>query len=97
VRYDRYAVGLHHLALSASSRSAFDERADWLRAHGAQIEAVLRSTLHARPVELGERGAFEHDVGPSPQVPQLVFVEVASAALRGGGELGRCASALVRP
>jgi catechol 2,3-dioxygenase-like lactoylglutathione lyase family enzyme len=36
---DRYAVGLHHLALEASSRAAVDERADWLRARGAEIES----------------------------------------------------------
>jgi glyoxylase I family protein len=38
-RYDRYAVGLHHLALDAGSRAAVDERADWLRARGAEIES----------------------------------------------------------
>ena len=37
--YDRYRVGLHHLALEASSRSSVDERADWLRAQGAEIES----------------------------------------------------------
>ena len=37
--HDRYAVGLHHLALDAGSRAAVDERADWLRAHGAEIES----------------------------------------------------------
>ena len=36
--YDRYRVGLHHLALEAHSRAAVDERFDWLRAHGAEIE-----------------------------------------------------------
>jgi catechol 2,3-dioxygenase-like lactoylglutathione lyase family enzyme len=35
---DRYAVGLHHLAIEAPSRAAVDERADWLRAQGAEIE-----------------------------------------------------------
>ncbi|MGH2942741.1 MAG: VOC family protein [Solirubrobacteraceae bacterium] len=39
VPYDRYAVGLHHLAFSANSRSAVDERTAWLRAQGAQIES----------------------------------------------------------
>ena len=38
-RHDRYAVGLHHLALDAGSRAAVDERADWLRAQGAEIES----------------------------------------------------------
>jgi len=35
----RYEVGLHHLALEASSRAAVDERASWLRSHGAEIES----------------------------------------------------------
>ena len=39
VPYDRYAIGLHHLAFSASSRSVVDERAQWLRDAGAQIES----------------------------------------------------------
>jgi glyoxylase I family protein len=37
--YDRYRVGLHHLALEAPSRFAVDERAEWLRARGAVIES----------------------------------------------------------
>jgi glyoxylase I family protein len=39
VPYDRYGVGLHHLAFSAQSRGTVDERAAWLRAHGATIES----------------------------------------------------------
>ena len=39
VPYDRYAVGLHHLAFTASSRAAVDERAAWLRESGVQIES----------------------------------------------------------
>ena len=37
--YDRYRVGLHHLAFEAHSRGAVHERADWLRAQGAEIES----------------------------------------------------------
>jgi glyoxylase I family protein len=37
--YDRYSVGLHHLALEAPSRFAVDERAEWLRSRGAEIES----------------------------------------------------------
>jgi glyoxylase I family protein len=37
--YDRYAVGLHHVALEAPSRAAVDERADWLRSRGVEIES----------------------------------------------------------
>ena len=39
-RYDRYRVGLHHLALDAPSRFAVDERAEWLREQpGIEIES----------------------------------------------------------
>lgn len=39
VPYDRYAVGIHHLAFVADSRAAVDERAGWLRERGAEIES----------------------------------------------------------
>jgi catechol 2,3-dioxygenase-like lactoylglutathione lyase family enzyme len=37
--FDRYEVGLHHLAFEASSRAAVEERAAWLRTHGVEIES----------------------------------------------------------
>ena len=37
--HDRYRVGLHHLAFEAWSRTAVDERAEWLREQGAEIES----------------------------------------------------------
>ena len=37
--YDRYRVGLHHLAFEARSRGAVNERAGWLRDQGAEIES----------------------------------------------------------
>jgi glyoxylase I family protein len=37
--FDRYEVGLHHVAFEAMSRAVVNERADWLRAHGAEIES----------------------------------------------------------
>ena len=37
--YDRYRVGLHHLAFEAFSRAAVDERADWLRTNGVLLES----------------------------------------------------------
>jgi glyoxylase I family protein len=37
--YDRYRVGLHHLAFEVRSRGAVNERAGWLRAQGAEIES----------------------------------------------------------
>ena len=39
VPYDRYGVGLHHLAFAASSRAAVDERAAWLEGRGAELES----------------------------------------------------------
>ena len=37
--YDRYRVGLHHLAFEAVSRSDVDERAAWLRAQDVELES----------------------------------------------------------
>jgi len=37
--YDRYRIGLHHLAFEASSRAGVNERANWIRAQGAEIES----------------------------------------------------------
>jgi catechol 2,3-dioxygenase-like lactoylglutathione lyase family enzyme len=36
---DRYRVGLHHVAFEAASRAVVNERADWLRERGAEIES----------------------------------------------------------
>ncbi len=37
--YDRYAVGVHHIAFTALSRAVVDERARWLAQQGATIES----------------------------------------------------------
>jgi glyoxylase I family protein len=39
VAHDRYAVGVHHVALAVDSRQVVDERAAWLRSVGATIES----------------------------------------------------------
>jgi catechol 2,3-dioxygenase-like lactoylglutathione lyase family enzyme len=39
VPYDRYAVGVHHIAFRVHSRGVVDERAAWLREQGATIES----------------------------------------------------------
>jgi catechol 2,3-dioxygenase-like lactoylglutathione lyase family enzyme len=36
---DRYRVGMHHVAFEAASRAVVNERADWLRERGAEIES----------------------------------------------------------
>ncbi len=42
VPYDRYGVGLHHIAFAATSRAVVDERASWLLDYGATIESGPR-------------------------------------------------------
>jgi glyoxylase I family protein len=37
--YDRYSIGLHHLAFRARSRRRVNERARWLEQDGAEIES----------------------------------------------------------
>ena len=37
--YDRYAIGIHHIAFAASSRAVVDDRAQWARQNGAEIES----------------------------------------------------------
>ena len=39
VPYDRYAVGIHHIAFSASSRERVRECAAWASANGAEVES----------------------------------------------------------
>ncbi|HJS70731.1 MAG TPA: VOC family protein [Gaiellaceae bacterium] len=39
IPFDRYAVGVHHVAFEVESREIVDERAAWLRAQGAEIES----------------------------------------------------------
>jgi glyoxylase I family protein len=42
VPYDRYAIGVHHLAFVVQSRADVDERAEWLRARNVPIESGPR-------------------------------------------------------
>jgi glyoxylase I family protein len=42
VPYDRYTVGIHHLAFGVESREVVDERFAWLREQGAEIESEPR-------------------------------------------------------
>ena len=55
--YDRYAVGLHHLAFAASSRALVDERARWLREQGAETESGPREFGYTP----GYYAVFAHD------------------------------------
>jgi len=37
--HDRYAVGIHHLAINGGSRRAIDRAAEWARARSVEIES----------------------------------------------------------
>ena len=37
--YDRYRIGIHHVAFQAASREVVDERLRWARGQGAEIES----------------------------------------------------------
>ncbi|MCD6015998.1 MAG: bleomycin resistance protein [Solirubrobacterales bacterium] len=47
VPYDRYAVGIHHIAFGADDRHAVDERAAWLRERGIEIESGPAEYVYA--------------------------------------------------
>jgi catechol 2,3-dioxygenase-like lactoylglutathione lyase family enzyme len=55
--YDRYEVGLHHIAFDAPSRHAVDERERWLRDVGAEIESPAREYAYS----LGYYAVFFYD------------------------------------
>jgi glyoxylase I family protein len=63
---DRYAIGLHHLAFSASSRQVVEGVAEWARATGAEIESGPREYDYTP----GYYAVFLHD----PDGIKLEFV-----------------------
>ena len=56
--FDRYEVGLHHLAFEAASRAAVDERGEWLVAQGALIESPPKEYAYS----LGYYAVFFFDL-----------------------------------
>ena len=55
--YDRYEVGLHHLAFEAVSRAQVDERHDWVRGQEVEIESAPKEYAYA----LGYYAFFFYD------------------------------------
>jgi glyoxylase I family protein len=55
--FDRYEVGMHHLAFDAQSRGVVDEREQWLRSVGATIESEAREYAYS----LGYYAVFFYD------------------------------------
>jgi catechol 2,3-dioxygenase-like lactoylglutathione lyase family enzyme len=66
--YDRYEVGLHHLALEAHSRGAVDERAQWLRTQDVEIESGPKEYAYL----LGYYAVFFYD--PDGIKLEIVYV-----------------------
>ena len=69
---DRYKIGLHHLAIEASSRAAVDERHAWLVGVGAEIETPPREYAYSP----GYYAVFFYD----PDGIKLEIVHVAGLA-----------------
>jgi len=46
--YDRYRVGMHHVAFEASSRDVVDERYAWARENGVESNRRRRTTTTGR-------------------------------------------------
>ena len=65
--YDRYAVGLHHLAFEASSKEMVDERFRWAVAQGVAIEDQPQE----RSYVAGCYATFFHD--PDGRKLEVVF------------------------
>jgi glyoxylase I family protein len=70
--HDRYAVGLHHLAFEAMSRAVVDERAEWLRSTGAELESEPQDYTY----EPGYYAVFFYD----PDGMKLEIVHVPALA-----------------
>jgi catechol 2,3-dioxygenase-like lactoylglutathione lyase family enzyme len=66
--YDRYEVGLHHLAFEASTRERVDERFEWALEHGLEIENAPREWPYAP----GYYATFFHD--PDGMKLEVVYV-----------------------
>jgi catechol 2,3-dioxygenase-like lactoylglutathione lyase family enzyme len=66
--YDRYRVGLHHLAFEAASREQVDERLAWARSQGLEIENEPQEW----PYVPGYYAGFFHD--PDGMKLEVVYV-----------------------
>lgn len=74
VPFDRYRVGLHHLAFEAASRADVDERADWLRARHVELESEPQEYAYIP----GYYAVFFYD--PDGLKLEIVHVPTLSAA-----------------
>ncbi len=66
--YDRYGVGIHHVAFEAPSREAVEERADWVRNEGVALES--------EPQEYGYSPGYYAVFFPDPDGIKLEIVHL---------------------
>lgn len=85
--YDRYALGLHHLAFEAPTRAAVDRAASWLRREGADIDGEP-GERHYTPgyyaVFFFDPDGFKLEVVHRPRPFSLSF---ARGLIRGAGSI----------
>src|SRR3954452_16346894 len=86
--YDRYAVGVHHIAFRAGRRWLVDERAAWLREQGVEIESGPRDYDYIA----GYYAVFFYD--PHGIKLEIVHVPHHPAVAAAGGELSERAARL---
>jgi catechol 2,3-dioxygenase-like lactoylglutathione lyase family enzyme len=72
--YDRYRLGLHHLAFEAPSRAHVDERAAWLRTQDVKLESEPQEYTYS----LGYYAVFFYD--PDGLKLEIVHVPGLTAA-----------------
>lgn len=72
--YDRYSLGLHHLAFEAPSRAHVDERTAWLRTQDVELESEPQEYTYS----LGYYAVFFYD--PDGLKLEIVHVPGLTAA-----------------
>jgi glyoxylase I family protein len=94
--YDRYDLGIHHIALAAPSRAVVDERAQWLRGSAGTIESEPREydyTPGYYAVFLHDPDGIKLELVHRPREGDLVNrvaeLEQRLAALEGSPKAGR--------
>ncbi|HEX2104691.1 MAG TPA: VOC family protein [Solirubrobacteraceae bacterium] len=83
VPYNRYGVGVHHVAFTATSRAMVDERAAWLLEQGAEIESEPRDYDYSPgyyAVFFRDPDGIKLEIVHTPQDPDLAAAVGALAA-----------------
>jgi catechol 2,3-dioxygenase-like lactoylglutathione lyase family enzyme len=81
--YDRYAIGLHHLAFEAPTRAAVDQAQSWLARTGAEIDGAAGERQYT-PGYFFDPDGLKLEVVHRPRPFSLSF---ARGLVRGAGSL----------